>query len=135
MPPRREDLSGQRFGKLTVVEPAPSNTRFTHWLCQCDCGRSVVTRSNNLKTNNTKSCGCMKRRELPPVRKLDPVVEMLRDTRREKNISISDMANQIGYARQSLSQVERGQHDPSLNFLRCWAQALGMTINLEKDNV
>ena len=49
------DLSGQRFGRLLVIERTPKAYPF-HWSCRCDCGRMVVVSGSNLK--NTKSCGC-----------------------------------------------------------------------------
>ncbi len=55
----REDVTGRRFGLLTVLRPDPDVTgRKTKWICQCDCGsvRSVYT--YNLKNGHTTSCGC-----------------------------------------------------------------------------
>lgn len=60
------DLTGQRFGMLTVIERAP--TKFsakgnmsTCWKCICDCGRETIVHANALTTNgHTRSCGCMK---------------------------------------------------------------------------
>jgi hypothetical protein len=59
------NLLGQRFGRLTVTEQAPSvvcgSKPFTRWVCQCDCGVVVTTYTNGLRNGHTKSCGCMKR--------------------------------------------------------------------------
>ena len=54
------DLTGQRFGRLTVVEKAVSPQRCTNaaWLCQCDCGNRVVVRSSSLRSGGSTSCGC-----------------------------------------------------------------------------
>jgi len=53
------DLTGQRFGKLTVLRKAPSQgDRRTRWECQCDCGNVYVTTSQNLRKGRVKSCGC-----------------------------------------------------------------------------
>ena len=57
------DLTGKRFGKLTVlkrVEPKtfPSGQKQTQYLCKCDCGKTVTVIYRNLVTGNTKSCGC-----------------------------------------------------------------------------
>lgn len=49
------DLTGERFGKLTVVKRVKSM-----WLCRCDCGRQCEVRSDSLKNGNTKSCGCLR---------------------------------------------------------------------------
>jgi hypothetical protein len=55
------DLTGQRFGRLIVVElRGVAKTRHSLWLCRCDCGREVVARKVNLRTGNTSSCGCFR---------------------------------------------------------------------------
>ena len=59
MPPFK-DLTGQKFGRLTVIERDVSIKGRVKWVCRCDCGnlQSVVT--SNLKSGHTKSCGCYK---------------------------------------------------------------------------
>ena len=55
------DLTGQKFGKLTVISRANNKGSLTAWNCICDCGNNeirVVT-SSNLKTGHTTSCGCV----------------------------------------------------------------------------
>lgn len=58
------NLSGQRFGRLTVIKRAdnyqvPSGQRLTKYVCLCDCGNEVEVLSSNLVTGNTTSCGCL----------------------------------------------------------------------------
>ena len=53
------DLTGQRFGRLEVIQRAPNQRNKTFWLCQCDCGQQKEICGNLLKTGNTKSCGCL----------------------------------------------------------------------------
>lgn len=57
---RREldDLSGQRFGKLTVVSFHGKTNGHRTWNCRCDCGKETVVRESNLKNGLSKSCGC-----------------------------------------------------------------------------
>lgn len=56
------DLTGQRFGRLLVLERHGSTrTKQATWLCQCDCGATSVAISLNLGNGNTQSCGCLKR--------------------------------------------------------------------------
>lgn len=59
---RVKDLTGQRFGALTVIEQCPerSSDKQVIWLCQCDCGNIVKIKGGNLRTGNTKSCGCLR---------------------------------------------------------------------------
>lgn len=58
------DLTGQTFGRLSVMCAVPSNAkrrRGTSWLCQCSCpaGNTVVVAGESLKSGFTKSCGCL----------------------------------------------------------------------------
>ena len=53
------DLTGQRYGRLTVIAPAPHVGRRTAWRCRCDCGRETVVTSGHLRSGHTSSCGCM----------------------------------------------------------------------------
>lgn len=55
-----KDLTGQRFGRLAVVEfagvhPTKRNSLFR---CVCDCGEERVVKGNHLLSGNTTSCGC-----------------------------------------------------------------------------
>lgn len=52
------DLTGQRFGRLTVVERAENHGCRAAWMCQCDCGNQTVVLSTNLRSGSIKSCGC-----------------------------------------------------------------------------
>ena len=57
------DLSGQKFGKLLVLYRAndwiqPSGQHKKMWHCKCDCGNECDVRATDLKSGNTKSCGC-----------------------------------------------------------------------------
>ena len=58
------DLSGQRFGKLTVIAEATryvqkSGKKLRRWKCRCDCGNeSIVLQTNLTAEHGTKSCGC-----------------------------------------------------------------------------
>lgn len=56
-----KNLTGQRFGKLTVLERV-ENDRFDHvnYKCQCDCGGITIVDATNLRNGNTNSCGCIK---------------------------------------------------------------------------
>lgn len=58
---RLQDLTGQRFGRLVVLQRAedyvsPSGKKTTRWLCQCDCGVEKVMLRNTIK--RAGSCGC-----------------------------------------------------------------------------
>lgn len=60
---RRNNLTGQRFGKLTVLPKSESrlmsNQKNVYWYCQCDCGNYTWVRASNLTSGEVKSCGCL----------------------------------------------------------------------------
>lgn len=58
---RCKDLSGKRFGRLTVVEPIAERAKDGSiiWKCRCDCGGTVFVSSNKLQTRHNISCGCI----------------------------------------------------------------------------
>lgn len=55
---RYEDLTGNRYGKLTVLSWAYSRKKQTYWKCRCDCGNEIITQRAGLLNGSTKSCGC-----------------------------------------------------------------------------
>lgn len=57
------DLTGQKFGLLTVIGLAETDTRKTYWVCKCDCGNMKTVRSDSLLCGAIKSCGCIKRKQ------------------------------------------------------------------------
>ena len=63
-----KDLTGKSFGKLTVIKRSKDkkNAGHTFWKCQCDCGNTLIVDSSNLKSGNTRSCGCI-RKDNPPL--------------------------------------------------------------------
>lgn len=55
------DLSGQRFGRLTVDKVAgTSGNGVKEWLCLCDCGNTCHAFSGCLRRGKKRSCGCMR---------------------------------------------------------------------------
>jgi hypothetical protein len=59
--PKPIDITGLRYGRLTVLRRAPSATRNSRWLCQCDCGATTESYLNNLRRGIATSCGCSRR--------------------------------------------------------------------------
>lgn len=56
------DLSGKRFGMLSVIERAKEYETYgrTMWRCICDCGNESVVAGEHLENGSTSSCGCCK---------------------------------------------------------------------------
>lgn len=57
-----KDLTGQKFGRLTVVQLTDTHGGHAYWLCECDCGGTKIVRGSHLKTGNVTTCGCRKGR-------------------------------------------------------------------------
>lgn len=59
--PKQKDLTGQRFGRLVVVEPTELRGKngATVWKCKCDCGEETLAVATQLTQGYKKSCGCM----------------------------------------------------------------------------
>ena len=56
------DLTGQRFGRLVVIEKTDQRSgRHIIWKCKCDCGKETFINSGNLRRGNTTSCGCLQK--------------------------------------------------------------------------
>lgn len=60
MPRKFIDLTGQKFGRLTVIRRAENKGKSVCWLCKCDCGNEVEVRSADLRNGMSKSCGCLR---------------------------------------------------------------------------
>jgi len=53
-----ENIIGHKFGRLSVVDFAPSKDGHTRWECVCKCGNTTVVRRGSLVNGLTTSCGC-----------------------------------------------------------------------------
>ena len=57
---RKIDMVGKKFGRLTVVEYAGNSRRGQcRWKCRCECGNTIETNGYDLRSGNTRSCGCL----------------------------------------------------------------------------
>lgn len=71
-----EDMTGRRFGRLTVIQRAddyvrPNGRKDTQWVCECDCGNTTIKRSAYLKKSKCPSCGCRKKEVISDVKSSD----------------------------------------------------------------
>lgn len=64
--PQIKDLTGLRFGHLTVLaHEGKTKHGNAQWLCLCDCGEKAVVAGGHLTSGHTVSCGCRKRSVRP----------------------------------------------------------------------
>lgn len=81
------DLTGQRFGNLTVEEFAGRDINGNvMWRCRCDCGKEKNIQHFSLINGRSKSCGCRYSRHNPKLEgKRFGKLEVIKESRREKN--------------------------------------------------
>jgi hypothetical protein len=56
----RDDLTGRKFGKLTVLNQAPNRGKRIYWNVICDCGKKKEVGASPLRDGRTVSCGCIR---------------------------------------------------------------------------
>ena len=71
---KKYDATGQRYGKLLVVEhshskhyPTSKNT-IQHWKCLCDCGNTTIVSISSLRWGSSRSCGCTRAENIERLR-------------------------------------------------------------------
>jgi 5-methylcytosine-specific restriction endonuclease McrA len=58
----RKDLTGQVFGRLTVIGFSHTNNkRLSYWKVTCSCGAQKVVRGASLIAGEIRSCGCLQK--------------------------------------------------------------------------
>ena len=60
---RRLDITGNKYGRLTVLRYIGKNKKSNKhmWECRCDCGNIVIVPLAGLRGGHTKSCGCLQK--------------------------------------------------------------------------
>lgn len=53
------DITNKKYGKLTVKKRAENEGRKVRWLCECECGNTIIVYGADLKQGNIHSCGCI----------------------------------------------------------------------------
>lgn len=55
-----KDVTGTRYGRLTVIGFGGREGLKTYWFCECDCGEIVRKLAAQLQSGKTQSCGCLR---------------------------------------------------------------------------
>lgn len=60
---KKEDLTGRKFGRLTVIQYAGKRNEKSMWKCECECtrGKYKIVAGGDLKSGRTQSCGCLQK--------------------------------------------------------------------------
>lgn len=69
------DLTGQKFGRLTVVKRIENKGKSTMWECLCTCGNVTNVSAGNLRKGHTQSCGCLWNDSVPGSNKFDCIYD------------------------------------------------------------
>lgn len=113
------DLTGQKIGRLTVVERGPNTGQGrAQWLCRCACGSEKLVKAENLSGGHTKSCGCLgneQRRMNANSRSLTPKERKLSPTKRTWEAMIRrctdpKMPNFHKYGGRGITVCDRWRH-------------------------
>lgn len=56
------DITGQKFGRLTVLNFDGVKSKKARWICKCECGNEVTAEGISLRSGHTSSCGCLARK-------------------------------------------------------------------------
>jgi transposase len=117
----RSTKPGQRFGSLEVIEPiAPRKTYKGHLEARsrviCDCGREKEVFNHDLRSGNSKSCGCRiqaRKAEAPYVRIFSAYRSNAKDRKMVWELSLIQMMHLISlpcaYCKSLTSNVLRGR--------------------------
>jgi hypothetical protein len=65
------DITGEKFGRLTVIKFHHTDKENSFWECLCSCGNSVIVNSRYLRIGHKKSCGCLRDITQNEIRKID----------------------------------------------------------------
>ncbi len=97
--PKIINLKDQRFERLHVIEKSYSKNHRVHWKCKCDCGNIIFPTTNDLRSKNTKSCGCYKRDK----------IRFMRTTSKKNKLTVEDKAKCVSLWKNGKSTGEIGE--------------------------
>lgn len=106
-----KDITGQTFGRLTVVERHLENAKCgrAQWVCECTCGNRRVVHGANLRLGRTVSCGC---------RRLEAARENGRKTGAANVVHAADACRKHGQSGSGDGRVAPGPEYQSWNAMR-----------------
>lgn len=91
---KKIDITGQRFGKWTVLDQSPQRSAggTIKWICKCDCGTIKNVDGTSLRKNKSTNCGCENKKRLAKLnapdligQKFDRLTVIKKSTERNNN--------------------------------------------------
>ena len=102
--PEASDLTGQRFGRLTVVaDTGERRSGGVVWLCRCECGGEWTGTAVQLVRGTTRSCGCIRREYLAAARASAQTTAIIADLK--SGMRQADAARKYHLSRQRIGQI------------------------------
>jgi hypothetical protein len=110
---RLDDMTGQRFDRLVVLGFAEMRSGESIWHCACDCGAQIEARGWSLRSNGTKSCGCLHRERVREPRTDEPTYGAIHSrlaaakgsARLQRCVDCADPAEQWSYDHQDAGEL------------------------------
>lgn len=77
--PRYIDLTGNKYGRLTVLhkDNERKSNSGSYWICECDCGNIKSIKSSSLRRGEIQSCGCLRNEKVAQSKKQQSEDEMI----------------------------------------------------------
>lgn len=120
----KNDLTGKKFGLLTVLEPTEyRQTQTVIWKCKCDCGNICYVSTKNLGTN-TNSCGCLHSKG---ERKLQEILNQL-SVNYQSEYALKDLIGENNYPRRMDFAIFKNKQ------LKCFIEYQGIQ-HYNKNNI
>lgn len=99
------DLTGQKFGLLTVISLVPReerpNKNYAYWFCQCKCGNIKKVESYHLRNGEIKSCGCYSAQKF---------LEYNKSEKHKQDVSNQKTKSEIGNIYGLLTVIEKAEN-------------------------
>ena len=130
---KKIDLTGQRFGRLIVLQRDEASERCNeiYWLCRCDCGKEKSISGSALRAGYTQSCGCLKRELLQNSRHLNKhLYQVWQDMKQRCN----NPRNKY-YDRYGVRGIKVCQEWADYDSFFTWAMAHGYAHGLQIDRI
>lgn len=150
--PLRIDLTGKRFGRLTVIELLRRGVSGSIWKVRCDCGQEREVRTGKLRSGEHKSCGCLRgermrerhakcrvfvvdgKRRCARCKTTKPVAEFSRSKKTLSGLQPRCKRCSRGYEVMKKFGLTLEQHDAIYRHANGRCEACGSTKNLNLDH-